>query len=140
MSISWETRVSARARLSKSGNIPLVWILASAAFLFCGSRAHAVQVYVDATAGAGGNTYNNATNSLTDWSVTNAGALPSDNKWGIRTAGSAPSAYNSTSCELYVGETGAILRTEISGLLPSATYSGLRLYKIGRASCRERVL
>ena len=92
---------------------------------------HATEVYVDATSGTGGNTYNNDTNSLTDWSVTNGNALTTDNKWGIRNAGSGTTGYNSNICELYASETGATLRTEITGLLPSATYTGLRVYMLG---------
>ena len=111
-------------------------VLASAISLCCGSFAHATQMYVDVLAGTGGNTYNNATNSLTDWSVvTGTNTQPSDNKWGIRTnVGSATSAYNSTTCELYVGETGATLRTEVTGLLPSTTYAGIRVYMLGSDS------
>jgi hypothetical protein len=92
---------------------------------------HAAQVYVDATAGTGGNTYNNATNSLTDWYAASSSALTSDNKWGLRTSGSATTGYNSTTFELYTAETGVALRTEVTGLLPTTTYSGLRVYMLG---------
>lgn len=102
--------------------------------LWGGFAANAAQVYVDVAAGAGGNTYNNATSSLTDWSVTNSNALSADNRWGIRTGGSATSAFGSTSCELYTTETGAVLRMEISGLQPSSTYTGLRIYMLGSNS------
>jgi CotH kinase protein/Lamin Tail Domain/Chitobiase/beta-hexosaminidase C-terminal domain len=98
---------------------------------FFGGVAGAVQVYVDATAGTGGNTRNHATGSLTDWSVTSSSALTTDNRWGIRTGGSAVSGFNSTTCELYTTETGAVLRTEITGLAPSSTYTGLRVYMLG---------
>ncbi len=91
----------------------------------------AAQVYLDATAGAGGNTYNNADNSLTGWFVRSSTAYNSDSKWGNRTGGSAVAAYNSDDFELYAGETGVILRTEVTGLLPNTTYTGLRVYMLG---------
>jgi hypothetical protein len=91
----------------------------------------AVQVYVDATGDTGGNTYNNANNSLTGWYVRSSTAFITDNLWGNRTGGSAVSAYNSDDFELYTQETGAILRTEVSGLLPNTTYTGLRVYMLG---------
>lgn len=95
---------------------------------------HASQVYVDVLAGAGGNTYNNATNSLTDWSITSGTANTTDNKWGIRNQNTGAVGYNSNACEIYVTETGATLRTEITGLQPSATYTGLRVYMIGSST------
>lgn len=91
----------------------------------------AVQVYVDATGDTGGNTYNNANNSLTGWYVLSSTAFITDNLWGNRTGGSAVSAYNSDDFELYTQETGAILRTEVSGLLTNTTYTGLRVYMLG---------
>ena len=91
----------------------------------------AAQVYLDALGGTGGNTYNHATNSLTDWFVASGSALTTDNKWGYRSAGSAITGYNSNTLELYTTETGATLRTEVTGLLPATTYTGLRVYMLG---------
>jgi hypothetical protein len=91
----------------------------------------AAQVYVDATGDAGGNTCDNSNNSLTGWYVRSSTAFITDNLWGNRTGGSAVSAYNSDDFELYTQETGAILRTEVSGLLPNTTYTGLRVYMLG---------
>jgi hypothetical protein len=105
--------------------------LVSSVLLGGAASLQAVQVYVDATGGTGGNTYNNATNSLTDWWATSSSALTSDNKWGFRTGGSATTGYNSTTCELYASETGAVLRTELTGLLPATTYTGIRVYMLG---------
>lgn len=98
----------------------------------CGClRAGATQVYVDVAAGAAGNTYNHTTNSLTDWFATNSNALTADNLWGIRTGGSATSGYGSSTCELYTSENGAVLRMEVTGLQPSSTYTGMRIYMLG---------
>ena len=91
----------------------------------------AAQVYVDALGGSGGNTYNHATNSLTDWFAASSDAVNNDNYWGFRNAGSATTGYNSNTLELYTAETGATLRTEVTGLPPATTYTGLRVYMLG---------
>jgi hypothetical protein len=98
------------------------------------SSLPAVQVYVDATGGAAGNTYNNATNSLTDWWVAD-NTLTVDGKWGYRNSSTSSSvAYEADTYELSSNETSLTLRTEIQGLQPGATYSGVRVYFIGRAA------
>lgn len=98
------------------------------------SSAWGVQIYVDATGGSGGNTYNHANNSLTDYFVRSSTAFLTDNLWGNRTGGSAVTGFNSDTFELYSGETGAVLRTEISGLLPNRIYTGLRVYMLGNTT------
>ena len=98
------------------------------------STAWGVQIYVDATGGSGGNTYNHANNSLTDYFVRSSTAFLTDNLWGNRTGGSAVTGFNSDTFELYSGETGAVLRTEISGLLPNRIYTGLRVYMLGNTT------
>ncbi len=110
----------------------LVRPLLTALALVASSRAGAAQVYVDALGGAGGNTYNNATNSLDDWWT--ATSSTSDNKWTLRTTGPALVAYNTTEYEINnTPEVDVPLRTEITGLTPNTTYTGMRLYMIGRA-------
>ena len=108
--------------------------LASAILLGVVGWAQATQVYVDAVAGEGGNTYNNETNSLTDWWVANSGPIGSDDKWGLRTSGPAAVAYGTTCYEILAGETAVTLRLEVTGLAANATYTGIRAYMIGRAA------
>lgn len=105
--------------------------LAAVMLAYGAATAGATQVYVDVVSGSGGNTYNHATNSPTDWSVTSGPALKTDNLWGIRNEGSALTGYNSNACELYTTETGAVLRMEITGLQPLSVYSGMRIYMLG---------
>ncbi len=122
-----------QARLFLQFSSVILWLSVVFIFFTVGfSSLKAAQVYVDAVGGIGGNTYNNVTNSLTDWWTTDDSA--SDNKWGLQTTVSADVSYNKNYYEIYTVESDIVLRTEITGLRPNSVYSGIRVYMIGRSA------
>ena len=122
--------------IRKPGSLCKIGLPGLLAVALMASHAHGTQVYVDATSGSSGNTVRNSDGSHTAWATNGATTSNfNDGKWGYRiTSGVAAVTYGLTCYEIGTAEADLPIRTEVTGLSPNTTYTGIRVYFIGRAN------